>query len=107
MSSAQINVWVLQESGNDYSSAEEYGEVQFVTHTDITKIKGSQRNLQVGQDVRRFLSEYILGSDYIIPAGNPMLVCMVLMSLPTGTHQFLKWDGRRSLYIPYHISPVK
>ena len=100
-------VWVVQEGQNNYDAAEDFGEVNFITDNDISKIVGCAQNIYLGLDIKRFLSEYTAGIDYIIPAGNPMVIALITMSLPTGNHQFLKWDGRRSVYIPYNISPIK
>jgi len=100
-------VWVIQEGRNDYAPAEEYGEVRFVTKADLTKFNDSQQNLEVTHDLKKFLTQYVVGVDYIIPAGNPMLVAMATMSLTSGTqHNFLKWDGRRAMYIPYTLKSI-
>ena len=100
-------VWVIQEGKNDYSSAENFGTVEFITDSDITAFKVSNLNKQSDFDIRKFLSKYIPDVDYIIPSGNPMLVAKVIMSLPAGSHTLLKWDGRKGLYIPHNISPIK
>lgn len=98
-------VWVVQEGKNDYSSAEdEYGVVHFITESELRNIPNSQQNIGVISDIRKFRSEYIPGRDYIIPAGNPMVVALVTMSLGPGSHNFLKWDGRRAAYIPFKLS---
>lgn len=100
-------VWVVQEGNNDYAPAEEYGDVRFITSSDYTKIEGSQQNKNVEHDIKRFLSFYIPGRDHIIPSGNPMVAALVSMSLPPHTHNMLKWDGRRALYIPYKLTSIK
>ena len=97
-------VWVIQEGKNDYSSAENYGEVNFVTRSDYRTTKGSQQNATVISDIARFRTDYIAGMDYIILAGNPIVTALVVMSLVDGNHRFLKWDGRRSEYIPFTLN---
>lgn len=99
----ESRVWVIQEGKNDYASSEDYGVVEFVTRGDLRKMDG-QQNQQVMADIRRFLSLYVQGKDYIVPAGNPMLVALVCMSLGGGNHKFLKWDGVRKMYIPYTLN---
>lgn len=99
-------VWVIQEGKNDYSSAEEFGEVNFVTKNDLTKFKDSQQNAEVRIDLRKFLTNYIAGIDYIIPAGNPMVVALITMALHDTGHNFLKWDGRNAKYIPFNLNPL-
>ena len=99
-------IWVIQEGRNDYGPAEEYGEVRFVTRADLTKVEGSKQNEQVQFDLAVFLTKYVAGVDYIIPAGNPMVVALATLSLKPGEHKFLKWDGRRALYIPYGLTAL-
>lgn len=101
-------VWVVQEGNNDYAPAEEFGEVRFITHADLRAMAGSKQNLHVEADIRKFKAEYIPGTDYIIPSGNPMVVALVTMSLASlskGPQKFLKWDGRRTGYIPFTLNP--
>lgn len=96
-------VWVIQEGKNDYYAAESFGEVNFITRGDLRKIEG-QQNQEVRADIREFLSNYVSGIDYIVPAGNPMLVALVTMALGKGDHRFLKWDGMSGCYIPYVLN---
>ncbi len=98
-------VWVVQEGNNDYAPAEEFGEVRFITHADLRAMADSKQNLHVEADIRKFKAEYIPGTDYIIPTGNPMVVALVTMALPRAEHKFLKWDGRRAGYIPFTLNP--
>lgn len=98
-------VWVIQEGRNDYSSAEEFGEVRFITESDLMMIEG-RRNKEVRQDYKNFVAQYVAGIDYILPAGNPMLVATFMLSLPRVTHKLLKWDGRRAIYFPFEINPI-
>ncbi len=99
-------VWVVQEGRNDYSSAEEYGDVQFITRSDLSKVEDSQQNIDLFFDIRRFLRDYVPGTDYVLPAGNPMVVALVTLSLEKGKHNLLKWDGRRAIYIPYELTNI-
>ena len=98
-------VWVIQEGRNDYSAAEDFGEVHFITESDLMLVEG-RRNITVRQDYKVFAAKYIAGVDYILPAGNPMLVATVMLSLPRVTHKLLKWDGRRAIYFPFEINPI-
>lgn len=98
-------IWIIQEGVNDYSPAEQFGTVKFVTTGDIRSIEG-QQNDAVRHDIRAFKAEYIAGTDYILPTGNPMVIAMVMMSLPTALHKFLKWDRRQAKYIPHTLSGV-
>ncbi len=98
--------WVTQEGNNDYSPAEEFGEVRFITRGDLRSMQG-QQNEAVCQDIRKFLTEYIPGKDSIILAGNPMVGALVILSLRGPVHQLLKWDGRRAAYVPFQLESLK
>ncbi len=99
-------VFVIQEGRGDYTPAEEFGTVHFVTTGELTKFEDSKQNDEVMHDIRRMLAGYIPGVDFIVPAGNPALVSLVMMSLSGVAHNILKWDGRQSRYIPYNLKPV-
>lgn len=97
-------VWVIQENNNDYSAAETHGEIDFITSSELRQYN-CDSNGHISNDIRIFLTKYIPGVDYIIPAGNPMNTALVVMSLPQGMrHNFLKWDGRRATYIPFTLT---
>ena len=100
-------VWVVQEGRNDYSSAEEFGEVRFITELDYNSLRISQQNTLVAADIRKFRTQYIPEVDFIIPAGNPIVVALVTMTLGNGKHKFLKWDGRRAAYIPFILNAAE
>jgi len=97
-------VWVVQEGNNDYSPAEHFGEVHFITAGELMPMKNSRQNGVVSNDIRAFKSLYVQDSDYIIPTGNPMTVALAIMSLGAGDHKFLKWDGRRHAYVPHTLN---
>lgn len=99
-------VFVTQDNRNDYSAAEQFGTVDFITRAELTKIDNSASNQQALADARRFLSFYKPGEDFILPTGNPMYVALIMMSLPKCEHNLLKWDSRRCNYMPYKIKPV-
>lgn len=100
-------VWVTQDGNNDYSAAEYFGTVRFITKSDLTMIRDSKLNKEFYHDLRKFLMEYLPGADYIIPAGNPMVVAAITLALgKMGSHQhnFLKWDRRNGAYSPFTLS---
>lgn len=97
-------VWVIQEGQNDYSPAEDYGVVQFVTTSDMRSTSGSSQSAYAIRDIKSFKEKYKPGIDYIVPVGNPIVVSLIVMSLPDGNHNFLKWDGRRANYVPFSLN---
>lgn len=99
-------VWVIQEGHNDYSPAEQFGQVNFITTSDYRAITCRQNDAVIA-DIKKFRSRYIMGFDYVVPVGNPIVIAMVILSLGPGRHRFLKWDGRRASYIPHFINTDK
>lgn len=97
-------VWVVQEGLNDYQPAEQFGEVNFITDQEYSSIPHSKVNEVVHADIKKFLSLYVPGIDFIVPAGNPMVVSRVILALPNTDHRFLKWDGRKGIYVPYLLT---
>ena len=103
MSDNSPKVWVTQEGNYDYAPAEEFGSVHFVTGSDLRSMPNSKQNENVKLDIARFKADYCAGIDYIILAGNPMISAMITMALGKGSHKFLKWDGRRAVYILFTL----
>lgn len=101
-------VWVIQEGNHDYSKAEKYGTVQFITKAELRSTPGSAQTEQVHEDIARFLKQYAPGIDYIVPTGNPVLVTLIGMYLETETdHKYLKYDNRQLDYVLYTISKTR
>lgn len=95
---SDATVWVVQEGRNDYTPAEKYGTVRFITDCDIGPIHNSKWNSLCKRDIADFASRYIPGKDYVVLTGNPVVCAHVVRSLPRGTNKFLKWDSRSSMY---------
>lgn len=92
-------VWVLQENVHlDYAPAAEWGDVEFITRHDVSPFKRSQQAEGFESDMKKFISKYIPGTDYIILTGNPVAIVKLGMDIPRGEHKFLKWDVRRNQY---------
>lgn len=105
MTRASPIVWVIQEGNNDYAPAEQFGEVRFITTSDLRSTPNSRQNVEVRADVTKFISQYVAGLDYVVPVGNPMIIAMLILRLDRGIkHNFLKWDGRRATYIPFSFN---
>lgn len=98
-------VWVVQDNGNDYSAAEDFGDVRFITTSDWTPLLFSSANSDFLRDIKKWKIDYVPGHDFILPAGNPVAYMMVAFNLDQdGKHNILKWDGRRGAYMPYILT---
>lgn len=106
---AKSRVFVVQEGAHDYSAAEEFGELQFLSSAEITStdIQVSERNRGIIDEMRRRLrASYIPGNDYVLLTGSPVAIAWVVMLLATFDapfHRVLKWDAQQRAYLPYNI----
>lgn len=109
-------VWVVQESvipGSngipmDYSPAEEFGDVQFISRTDTSRQQNSSINDGVLESMRHMARLYRAGMDYIVLTGSPLAIFMVGVAMAEvgKPAQILLWDRRTSNYRPVTI-PVR
>lgn len=99
-------VFVTQENGHDFSKAEAFGEVQFLTHDDLNNLKGSLHNEDVLARIRGRLINYKEGEDWIVVTGSPYITAAVFLILGA-KHvrkvQVLRWDNRDFRYLPMYI----
>lgn len=109
-------VWVIKEqtmrasAGSmvvDYSPAMEYGELNFITQTDMPLYPGSQLQRFWEEDVKRFIDEYDPKEDFIITTGQPMAIFCVGWMLATvkKTPRFLVWRREENRYRVAGFSP--
>lgn len=92
-----VRVWVTQESGHDYTSAEKYGDVKFVTANDFSNSINSLVNKQLLEQIRRAAREFVPG-DWIVIAGSPYVAASFIQEIgriyAVGNLNFLRWDNR-------------
>lgn len=91
----------------DYSPAMEYGDIEFITQTDMPLYAGSSVQHVWNEDVRRFLKAYDSQRDYIITTGQPAAIFCVGWALAhTGKHpRFLIWRREENRYRPLDFDP--
>lgn len=95
------NVYVIQEQMQfDYSPAEEYGEVVFLTAMEFSNNKNSIRNVHIKEDMVKTLKNYEAGVDYLVLTGNPIMMCMgfYYACKHGNNHLVLKWDNQKLGY---------
>lgn len=99
-------VFITQDGPFDYSPAQEYGDIVFLTDREITPLSNQPTNKRIVEDIVRIVGEsYIPGRDWILPAGSPIAIAHALRAMfkKVGPHQFLKWDAQRRRYLEYTI----
>lgn len=95
-------VFVVQENPHlDYTDAERFGEVEFVTNVEYSSMQNSLNNINVIRDVQRAMSRFDPRRDYILLTGNPVTIGytfhLALMATARETNnasvRCLRWDG--------------
>jgi hypothetical protein len=104
----RTRVYVTYESDKmNYSPAEKYGDVHFVTGTDLSPMKNSHRNKEIEKDFKYFCTDYMPGSDYLVLTGSTVFVAWFMMKLyqacPNKPHKILRWDNISRSYQVYTI----
>ncbi len=101
-------VFVFHEGPHNYTPAMLYGDVSFITNREISPFVTSQNNEAVWMDIRKFISIYHPGTDYLIPTGSTVLIAYVFMYIsrthhPSTSHALLKWDNQMGEYIEFTL----
>lgn len=100
-------VYVTQESNHDFTPAEQWGDVEFLTKEEISPIKQSLRNEALLEDLEHKLKKYDPDEDFIVVAGSPYVAALVFYLLGRrGVPQIrmLRWSNRDRLYGPLIVS---
>ena len=103
---ARPRVYVVEQQPFDYAPASAYGEPIFM---DVQKLApeatgaGNGWNTKILQQIRRELSQYVPGHDYIVPTGAPtkLLAVGAVLKEKGPSHNVLGWDGRTQRYLHY------
>jgi hypothetical protein len=100
-------VFVTQETNLDFTPAEQFGEVQFLTRDDLNNIKGSLHNEAIVADLAAKLKDFDYVRDYVVIAGSPYisaLVFMILGKMNLREVRVLRWNNRDFNYIPMYLN---
>lgn len=99
-------VYVTQEANVDYSKAEKFGEVVFLTSQDLVNIKGSLHNENMLRMLRRKLGKFEPSMDWIAISGSPYVSAAVFTILGQMGHtklRLLRWGNREFDYSPMYL----
>ena len=99
-------IWITQETPHNFTSAEEFGEVVFVTNRDLHNHPNSLHNPEVLRQIQSKLTRFDPDNDFILPVGSPYISAMVFMMLGRAgvdKVRILRWSNRDKLYIPLYI----
>ena len=71
-------VFITQENRlRDYSDAEQYGEIQFLTSKEFSPHKNSKQNIDIINEIKDGLKDWT-PDDYILICGHPITASLVL-----------------------------
>ena len=99
-------VYVTQETSHDFRKAEEFGEIVFLSvdnRDDFRTLSKSEHNERLLRHLRRGLREFS-DDDFLILTGSPYVRAAVLWILghkKVRKINFLRWDNRDYVYIPF------
>ena len=105
-SEVKPKVFVTYETNHDFSEAERYGEITFLTSDDLSNVRGSVRNEGILSNIRNKLKKFDAENDWIVVTGSPYVAAAVFLILGNRkirSVNVLRWDNRDFVYRPMHI----
>lgn len=99
-------VWITQEVPDfNYTSAEKFGDVKFVTSKNFNAAMNSLINADLSKEIKDSLRGFDYDNDYVVPTGSPIVSMAVAAMLGRNTSKLkiLKWDKRDYRYLPMVI----
>jgi len=99
-------IYVTSEMPFDFTGAERFGEIAFLTNSDLNNIRGSLHNEQLIRNLRYALRNFVEEQDYVLITGSPYVAAVVFMILGArGVKmlRLLRWSNRDRVYAPMHI----
>lgn len=118
MSQGNPRVFVTQENGQlNYSRAEDFGQVVFLTRDDVSPIPGSLTNSALMEELAKKLGDFDFDHDFIAPSGSPTVCGLAFMVLGRSVEleaehgngqpknlRVLRWSNRDRVYQPVTIN---
>lgn len=105
---SESKVFVVQENpGLDYSDAERFGDIVFITNQEYSSVTGSLNNQDILRDIERAMAKFDPRQDYLLMTGNPITIgyafhrAMLRGQETEGDDaniQLLRWDGFTRTY---------
>lgn len=99
-------VYVVQEQNRiDYSDAERFGDVKFLTAIEYNGMRNSVRNSQALADIRSGLAGFDPSLDYLLLTGNPIAIGYAFHIAMVNAHNLkadklnvLQWEREKGQY---------
>src|SRR5688572_17034997 len=81
LNNGRPRVFVTQEQQLNYTNAESFGEVVFLTREEVSPIPGSLTNTEIMAEMTRKLADFDFDCDFIAPSGSPVVSGMAFLIL--------------------------
>jgi len=94
-------VYITQERQFDFSSAEEYGDLVFLSVDDMWNGRNSPHNAKLIEHLYDQLKDFNSDKDFIILSGSDMVIAAVFMllgRLQVRRVSILRWSNRDRIY---------
>lgn len=94
-------VFVVQENNKiDYSDAERFGDLVFLTVDEWKGVKNSLRDKNILEQVRTKISAFDPATDYLLLTGNPIIIGYAFHEVMarSDTASCLQWDRFTNSY---------
>lgn len=100
-------VWVTHEKNANFTPAEKFGEIKFLTAQDLNNMPNSLHNEKLLERIAHKLkTEYDPDEDYFIIIGSPYVtaaVFMLLGAMGVRRVKVLRWNNQHDYYLPIEI----
>ena len=85
-------IFVARDKKRTYPDALQFGALQFISNKDVSGPGDFQNDTAIKNAVSDFFANYIQGVDLILISDKSLMTAEILMYLPPGEHDFVKWD---------------
>jgi hypothetical protein len=94
------NVYVVQEQPFNYTDAERFGELVFVTNREISGYGNFDKNVRTISEIKAVMTNYIPTTDFLVLTGNPITIGVVFheAAIRGSRHKILHWDNQARKY---------
>lgn len=107
ISDKRPRVFVTQEAPQlNFTPAEEFGDVVFLTRDDFSPISASLNNHALQQEIEAKLAHFDPERDFLCFAGSPTVAAYAFMTigrLDRRDVRVLRWSNRDRRYYPIHL----
>lgn len=101
-----MTVYVTQETHHDFTKAEHYGDIEFITKDDFSNVKNSLVNKGLIMEINHKVKKIDPEVDWLVISGSPYVSAAVFMALGRRGFQsvnVLRWDNRDGVYRPITV----